>query len=228
MPLQPGAGGAARVFAKLVRHDIGLWAWTGGFAWEFHAAQLGLEPALRPWNDFDFVASSFGVIPESLAGQFLFRHVHPFDPPGKMLLQMVDAEAAVRIDVFRAYGRTMDRSAAGMVALEDLIARTARLLLDLGAGKTVAAKHARDYLRFAGYGERAEVEAAWRDHRKPEHPVSFVEADIAVRRLVAAREDLLITPEYSKDTRAVCPRCVAGGVFALAQAEEVLAVLGYC
>lgn len=57
-------------------------------------------------NDIDFVTDSFDCIPESLADDFLFRHVHPFDPPGKTILQFIDAESALRVDVFRACGAT--------------------------------------------------------------------------------------------------------------------------
>lgn len=42
-----------------------------------------------------------------LANDFTFSHIHPLDPPGKMLLQAIDPDSAVRIDVFRAYGETI-------------------------------------------------------------------------------------------------------------------------
>jgi hypothetical protein len=78
-----------RVIRKLAGHDIRHWALTGGIAFEIHALRLGLQPSRRTLNDLDFVAESFGCIPESLPRDFLFRHVHPLDPPGKTMLQFI-------------------------------------------------------------------------------------------------------------------------------------------
>lgn len=211
-------------FNKLARHDIRRWALTGGFAFEIHADRLGLQPSVRPLNDIDFVVSAFDSIPETLADEFLFRHVHPFDPPGKTLLQLVDPESALRIDVFRACGQTM-RRASGVVSLEDLVARAARLLLDLADGVPVASKHARDYLRFV---DLVDAETAWQDHRKPTHPLTFREADRSIRELIRIHPGLLITPEYSNNTGEICPRCVPTAAFQLADPNVVLSLLGYC
>jgi len=211
-------------FNKLARHDIRPWALTGGFAFEIHAARLGLEPSVRPHNDIDFVVPAFNCIPDTLADDFLFRHIHPFDPPGKTLLQLIDPDSCLRVDVFRACGDTMHR-AVGIVSLEDLVARTARLLLDLAGGVPVASKHARDYLRFV---DLVDAEAAWQDHRKPMHPPTFREADRLIRDLIRTRGNLLITPEYSKNTEEVCPRGAPTAAFQLADPNVVLSLLGYC
>lgn len=68
------AARASRVLERLGPHYISEWALAGGFA---IAIRCG-EP--RALDDIDFVVSSFEAIPESLAGDFLFRHVHRFDP----------------------------------------------------------------------------------------------------------------------------------------------------
>jgi tartrate dehydratase beta subunit/fumarate hydratase class I family protein len=60
----------------------------------------GRDAGVRSLNDIDFIVDSFEHIPQSLAGEFLFRHVHPFDPPGKTLVQSIDPETMVRVDVF--------------------------------------------------------------------------------------------------------------------------------
>jgi hypothetical protein len=60
----------------------------------------------------DIVVESFASIPGALAKEFLVRHIHPQALEGKMLIQLVDADEALRIDVFRAYGATMVRSQA--------------------------------------------------------------------------------------------------------------------
>jgi hypothetical protein len=70
----------------------------------------GLEPSIRSLNDIDFVVSSFEYVPASLSHDFLCRHMHPFDPPGRTLAQFIDAETRNRIDLFRAYGSTVTRA----------------------------------------------------------------------------------------------------------------------
>src|SRR4051794_25412074 len=77
---------------KLARHDVYDWALAGGLAVEIHCARAELSSCRRPLNDIDFVAAAFDCVPDTLAGDFLVRHAHPFDPPGKTILQLVDAE----------------------------------------------------------------------------------------------------------------------------------------
>lgn len=221
---------AARTLRKLARHDIGRWALTGGLAIEFHCASA------RALNDLDFVAPAFDSIPESLAGDFLFRHVHPFDPSGKIILQFIDAGTGLRIDVFRACGDTLRRAVTAefpsgpmpIASAADLLARAARLLLGLADGVAVAAKHASDYLRLVEIVDPAEMEVVWPDHRKPSHPAEFREARRLIGDLVPACSDLLVTPRYSRDTSGICPRCIPTAAFPLADPKVVLAILGHC
>ncbi len=145
-----------RTLRKLGRHDIHGWALTGGLAVEVHRLRRGCQPSLRAVNDIDFIADSFDRIPETLGNDFLFRHIHPCDPPNRTMLQLVDPESKLRIDVFRSYGdtmcRTYDLDVAGclikLISLEDLTARTARLALDLAAGVPTPSKHATDFICF--------------------------------------------------------------------------------
>jgi hypothetical protein len=227
---------ARRTLQKLSHHDISRWALAGGFAVEIHCVRGCLPASMRPLNDLDFVAPAFDCIPETLAGDFLCRHVHPFDSPGKTILQFVDAETALRIDLFRAYGATMTRTLSPgspfgsiqLISREDVLARTARLLLDLRGGVPVPAKHANDYLRLAELVQLSDVEVAWQDHRKPDHPATFHEANTLVRGFIATHRDLLITPDYSKDVSQICSRCVATAAFPLADPHLVRSLLGYC
>ena len=227
---------ASHSFRKLATHDIRGWALTGGFAIEIHHVLRGHSPSFRPLNDIDFVASTFDCIPATLANDFIFRHIHPLDPPGKTLLQAIDSDSALRIDVFRAYGETMSRAsdldlpdgAIRLIALEDLLARAARLALDLAEGVPTPAKHAKDFLRLGRLIDPAEVETAWKDQRKPKHPSTFQEASGLLQELIPARHRLLITTDYSKEIEALCPRCTPTGAFHLADPSVVLSLLGYC
>jgi hypothetical protein len=221
---------AARTFRKLVRHDVHRWALTGGLAIEYYGPR-----GRRTLNDIDFVAPDFDSLPTTLAADFLFRHVHPLDPPGKTILQFVDPETALRIDVFRACGDTLRRTVIGdlefgalqIVSAADLAAREARLLLDLADGVPVAAKHARDYLRLVEPVTPEEMQTLWPDHRRPSHPAEFREVHSLLEDLIPARPDLLITPEYSRDAGEICPRCQPVAAFPLAHPREILALLGY-
>ena len=231
-----GADRAWRTLRKLARHHIGGWALTGGFAVEVHRLRRGRQASVRALNDIDFVAGAFECIPETLADDFLFRHIHPSDPPGKTILQLIDPDSALRVDVFRASGATMSRTsrldlpagACGLISLEDLVARSARLVLDLADGLPVSSKHAGDFLRLVEIVAPADVEAAWQEHRKPAHPATFEEADRLLQNLIPARQNLLITVDCSKDTGEVCPRCAPTPAFRLAEPKLVLSLLGYC
>ena len=227
---------ALRTVQKLSRHDISSGALAGGLAVEIHCLRRGQSSSTRPLNDIDFVAPAFDCAPETLAEDFLFRHVHPLDPPGKTVLQLVDAETALRIDLFRAYGAIMTRTLSlefpfgkiQVISAEDVLARTATLLLDLHGGVSVAAKHAIDYLRLEKLIPTSDLEAAWHDHRKPNHPVTFREVNTLVRGLIATHQNLPITPDYSKDGKQICSRCVPRPAFPLADPHLVLSLLGYC
>ena len=220
---------------KLSRHCTRHWVLTGGLAVEVHRLQRGRTASARKLGDIDFITETFDRVPESLADDFMFRHIHPFDPPGKTLLQAVDAESAVRIDVFCTNGDILNRSSdlilptgiVRLISLEDLIARLARLTLDLAGKIETPAKHALDFLRLMELVDTNAVEAAWRDHRKPAQPATFKETSSLLHALIATRSDLLITPDYSKDVTVVCPRCVNTGRFRLADPSAIRAILGY-
>ncbi|MGB6691743.1 MAG: hypothetical protein WBE76_28215 [Terracidiphilus sp.] len=233
---QADAERAARSVRKLRRHEISSMVLTGGLAVELHLLQRGLPSILRPLNDIDFLVDSFDEIPKALSADLIFHHVHPHDPPGKTLLQSVDPETAVRIDLFRAYGdetaRAQTLELAGivqrMISLEDLVARTARLCLDLASDRPLPTKHARDFLRLLPIADTASIERAWPEHRKAGHPRSFAETANLLERLIPERPHLLVVPGYSRDPAQICPRCQSTPHFPLAGGERVLSLLGYC
>ena len=220
---EPMGSGLGRPLSKLARHDISRWALTGGFAVEIHLLRRDRPASIRTLNDLDFIAEGLDCAPATLAGDFFFRHVHPFDPPGKTLLQFIDADTGTRIDLFRAKGAIMSRNICAdlpsgpvqMVSLEDLVARTAKLVLDLAEGVPVPSKRADDYLRLVELVDHSHVEAVWMDHRKPKHPLTFRETNAVLRPLISSRPDLLINPEYSEDIAQVCSRCMPTPAFRL-------------
>jgi hypothetical protein len=227
---------AFNTFRKLALHEISRWVLVGGLAVEFHCLRAGHSHPIRHLKDIDFVAPAFECIPETLARDFLFRHVHPFDPPGKTMMQLVDADTSLRVDVFRADGGIMSRAISvdvpsgrlRVISVEDVVAHEARLLLDLDESVLVAAKHADDYLRLADFVKSSNIETAWQDHRKPTHPMMFGEPGTLVKRLIATRRNLLISPDYSKDAAEICRRCVRASPFQLADPKVILSLLGYC
>lgn len=82
---------ALNTLRKPSLHEISRWALAGGLAVEFHCLRAGHAQPIRHLNDIDFTAPAFDCIPETLARDFLFRHVHPFVPPGKTMMQLIDA-----------------------------------------------------------------------------------------------------------------------------------------
>jgi len=227
---------ASQAFRKLQRHDIRTWVLTGGFAVEIHRLRLGCEPSIRVLNDLDFVVSSFDCIAETLTCDFLCRHVHPFDPPGKMLAQFIDADNRLRIDIFRAHGAMLSRTMRvqlpfgiiQVISPEDLTARLARIVLQITQGIPVASKYAYDLVRLLEVLNPAQVEPAWLDHRRPKCSINFQHACHLVLELIKARPQLLVNPEYSKRTDEECVRCVPKGRFQLVDPEKMVSIMGYC
>lgn len=227
---------AAQVLLKLADHDISSLALTGGFAIELQILRRGRQACLRPLHDIDFLVDSFDGIPETLGRAFLFRHVHPYDPPGKTLVQAVAEEMAVRVDVFRAYGQEMARTEPTVLAgypmrtvsLPDLVARHAQLTWDLVGGQPVSPKYARDFLRMLELLTTDEVEDIWQEHRKPHCPDSFAETARELKKIIELRQDLLVSPVYSTDTLESCSRCHSLTAFPLADAGRIMELLGYC
>lgn len=233
---------AARTLAKLSRHGISRWALTGGLAIELHISLRKGNGGTRPLHDIDFVTASFDHIPETLGDALLMRHIHPYDPPAKNMMQGVDPETRVRLDVFRAYGSEMLRAIPielatvhlKMISLPDLAARHARLCWDLHESKPLAPKYAWDFLRLLKFVSTEEVESVWQEHRKPHRleetkcPATFAETVQEVCRLINTRSDLLVPPTYSTNVKEVCQRCHETARFRLADAGHILSLLGYC
>jgi hypothetical protein len=230
-----------RVLENLARHGLRNFAVTGGLAVEAHLdrARDAPVPRVRPLNDIDIVVESFGGIPPALADGFLFRHIHPRVPEGKTLVQLVDAGEALRIDIFRAQGATLARAEPmdspcgplAVVALEDLAAREASLLMDLARGFPVPWKHAKDFQRLVqavAAVDPRRIAAVWADHRKNHDPETFQQAAAQIAELTQSRQDLLVVPDYSRDADAACPKCHEIGTFRLAPPRTILAILGYC
>jgi hypothetical protein len=49
-----------------------------------------------------------------------------------------------------------------------------------------------------------------------------------LQNLIVTRTDLQIVPAYSQDVLATCSRCERTNDFPLADATQVLSLLGYC
>ena len=151
-------------------------------------------------------------------------------------MQLVDPGEALRIDIFRACGATLARSepldfamgAPPVVALEDLAAREASLLMDLAYGSPVPRKHAQDFQRLVRAIDSDRIGAAWADQRKSRDPETFQEAAARIAVLIQSRADLLAEPDYSHDADAVCPKCRETEAFRLAPPRTILSILGYC
>jgi hypothetical protein len=114
-------------------------------------------------------------LPETLAQDFLFRRVHPLDPPNKTILQAIDVESGLRVDVFRSRSEIISRSVSvnlwshtlRLISLEDLLARSAGLALDVRNGVPTPRKYATDFLRSVKLADASAMEIAWQDHRRP-------------------------------------------------------------
>jgi len=228
-------GRAERTLQRLSRHDIRSWVLTGGLATEIHHELRGFPSSPRTLNDIDFIVESFDGAPETLAEDFLFRHIHPSDPPNKTILQAIDVDSALRVDVFRSRSEVISRSGSvnlwrhtfRLISLEDLLARSARIALDVVGGVPTPRKYVADFLRLLKLADANPMEVAWQDHRRPAEPATFREASALLQSSIPSRPELLITPVYST-VAEICSRCQETPAFRLAQPETILSVLGYC
>jgi hypothetical protein len=224
-----------RVLQKLRLHGLRDFHVTGSLALETHRVARGHSGRTRALNDLDIVVPCFATVPDTLAQNFLTRHVHPRAGAGKIAVQLVDTAEALRIDVFSAYGATLARSkfvdssagAIRVVSVEDLAARAAALVMDLERGQQVARKHAEDFRWLAEFADPDQVEVAWQDHRKECDPSRFREARERIHELVQLRSELLVIPDYSHDADAICTQCEETGAWRLASGRAVMSILGY-
>ena len=227
------ASRAASVIQKLAIRECQI-ALTGGVAMEMLLRSNGRPSVRRPLNDLDFVVEDFATIPPLLANDFVLHHVHPFAPEGKLLLQLIDADHAVRIDLFRAFGETMRRSRElpgntkplRVVAVEDLVARTTQhVCAALGRGRPLDAKVGSAFRRLLGLGHRRLLEEAWRDHRQ-DVQLSFSDAMREASQLLELHPDLLVREKYSSVVTP-CPQCQNYGPFRQSPPELIVRILGY-
>jgi hypothetical protein len=194
---------------------------------------LGRVMAPRRLNDVDLVVGDFGALPESLADSFLFNHVHPAAAEGPVLLQLIDQSLALRIDLFRAFGRSLSRAVnvapsvpLSVLAVEDLRARaTAIVYGHLHRQRPLDPKHVSAMQDLAGLGERDALRAAWEEHRQG-LPGSFDEAHRKACQLVDERPELLVPDENSAAIEP-CDRCRDVGRFRPSAPERIVEVLGY-
>jgi hypothetical protein len=222
--------------ATLRRHGAAAWALTGGIAIELRLIELSGRVETRSLNDLDFVTASFDTVPNTLGTEFLVRHVHPFDPPNKIIAQFVSCELVLRVDVFRTHPEVLDRAnpvqtefgPIHTLSLGDLVARAARLTLPLADREPVPSKHASDFLRLEKVANLEDAEQAWAQHRRVGDPETFQEAATVLREVIPNSTDLLKSPANSQNVSEHCSRCASVEGLELANPEVILSVLGYC
>jgi hypothetical protein len=222
--------------ATLQRHGVAEWALTGGVAIELRLIELSGEVETRSLNDLDFATASFDTVPNTLGTEFLVRHVHPFDPPDKIIAQFVSSELVLRVDVFRTRQEVMDRASAVQtefgpvhsVSLDDLVARLARLTLPLADRQPVLSKHASDFLRLVEVANLEGAEQAWPQHRRVSDPETFQKAAAVLREIIPNSTHLLKKPANPQNVSEHCSRCASIEGLELANREVILSLLGYC
>jgi hypothetical protein len=174
-------GRVQRVLQKLSHYGLRDFDLTGRLALETHARARGMSLMPRALNDIDLVVTDFATLPDSLVEGFLVRHVHPDSTAGRIVVQLVEPDEALRIDVFSAFGNSRARSTreiayfgeVSVVPVEDLAARSGTLLMNLGRGDQVARKHFEDFRVLASWADSERAHIAWLDHRRNEDPLSF-------------------------------------------------------
>ncbi len=224
---------AVATLGRLTRAGLREAAVTGGIAVAWHLGAATGRPAIRALNDLDLIVSGASAIAPGLSAEVLVAHVHPDARPGRLLVQVIDPATRLRVDIFGAFGGQLARSRAvsffdgdvPVVSAGDLVARLAALLLDLGLGEPVPAKHARDFLALQGCIDEAQASSAWADHRRPRQPVAFAEAHHTTLGLIRDRRGLLVE-EPRFDISLCCTRCRPIAGLEPASGEAIASALG--
>lgn len=221
-----------RVFARFERLGFRDHVVVGGLALE--AALWPRDRRCRPLNDIDVVTSCFEALPASLGERFLVRHVHRDRPRGKLMVQLVCPEDAVRIDVFGACGAILSRAWPGTIdarrvrvaALEDMASRIVSELMNMVRSETVHAKVVQDDRRLATAVDPAAVEVAWSEQRRAGDPESFTTACRMIE-VILGDAGHRFTKSTSVAAGADCPHCRRVDPFTLANPDRMEALLGY-
>jgi hypothetical protein len=228
---------AAEVMGDLWMRGFRECALTGSVALEAQMISRGHTPQRRPLNDLDYIVDQFVSIPSALASGFLVHHVHPKAPQGKLLLQLVDPDRALRIDLFRAFGATMSRANTlqepwsklkRVLSMEDLAARyTLHVYGHLRDGRPVERKYAESFLRLVSFAafENIELQTAWQDHRQG-LTESFFDARERTKDLLRVGPELLFHQKYSNNVLP-CDRCQDYGPFQRGEPALIVNSLGY-
>ena len=190
-------------------HHLGDIALTGSFAAKLHIA----APFHRKIGDIDFVAAALYDVPAAWNNDLLCLHIHPNAAEGHLLAQFLDPETSLMIDVFRERGTAMTRTGrhtidgheARLIAAEDLMANTLRLLSNLARSEAVPRKHAADFKNLRNLVDHDFAELIWPEYRRPDDPKPFADAVRRTQALVSKRPQLLIRqpPKTFED----CARC---------------------
>jgi hypothetical protein len=222
--------------AKLARHLSGNLVLTGGLAIGWLARQHHRAPEPRPFNDLDLVVETLANLPQTLTDDFLVAHFHPTRGPGKILLQLVDAEHTVRVDLFTPVSaslrnRTQVAEIAGIacrvVAAEDLAARLLSILYDVLADKYVEPKYYKHFILLSEFIDLNKAREIWSDYRKADQPQSFDKAIEAVHHKLASHPALLRKDSYDQNFETTCPWCIHNQRFPVSSRKQIFEVLGY-
>jgi hypothetical protein len=223
---------AARGVGAVLDHRLRP-ALAGSLARTISLRVLGHVRAPRQLNDVDLVVEDFSALPESLADSFLLNHVHPAAAEGQVLLQLIDESLALRIDVFRAFGRSLSRAVdvastapLPVLAVEDLRARATAIVYGcLHRQRPLDPKHVAAMQDLMGLGDRDVLKVAWEEHRQGLSG-SFDEAQRKACHLVEERPELLVPDVYSAAIEP-CDRCREVGRLRPTDPTRIVSVLGY-
>lgn len=206
---------------------------TGGLALRLRLSEAGIHVPRRELKDLDVVVKTWSALPTQLADVFLINHAHPAAPEGKLLLQLVSEEHALRVDVFRQYGHTLERAAFAsrgrdylILSVEDLRARiTAHVCRSLGRGLALDIKFKEALQLLATVGDPHRLKAAWMDHCEGESG-TLPQANAIAHELIRTNPALIVVEEYGTGTEP-CPKCEPQEAFPLAASQYIASILGF-
>lgn len=225
-----------RSLSKLSRHFENPIVVTGSLAAAWHLLRKEKLRKKSAINDIDTVVEDLGCIRPSLSEDFLINHFHPSREKGRILLQLVDAENALRIDVFTPSSETLFKrlidfkigvAVCQAVSLEDILVKLLSIIYPVAKGSHVESKYVKKFYLLLDSANLEAAKLIWQDYRKINQPIDFSEAVGIIEKTIAANPHLLKTEEFRRDLDFECQWCVKSETFPLSPRPKIYEILGY-
>jgi len=211
---------------------------VGSIALRYHLNRHGCAPLHRPLHDLDLAVSDVESLPPVEGEALLVSHYHPDSATsgtGRLLLQLVDPETALRIDIFHALPGAFHRASPlghcsphiFVACIEDVLVRS---ILVLGAqieSGSVEFKHVETIQRLSDIVKMEKADQLWATIDQGVWPGSIREAIEHAGSVLQDHPSLYGVLQYGRLDDPPCDQCLWTDRYPLAEKHRIFEILGY-